>query len=90
MGIVKMSQKITGEWETISAVYPYTEATLYIYCDKCGSFNIRTHVGYRKAFLIMFVCVLLVVGILAMRQLTGGIYWLGLCITGCILALRYS
>jgi len=89
MGIVKMSEKITGEWEDLNGTYPYAEATLYIYCDHCGSFNIKTHIGYRKASLIMFAGVLLVVGILALRQLTGGIYWFGLCLAVSILAFRY-
>jgi len=89
MGSVKMAQEITGEWEDLNGIYPYATATLYIYCDQCGSFSIKTCIGRRKAALIMLSGILLTVGILAMLHLSGGIYWLGACLTVCILALRY-
>lgn len=47
MGSVRMTQEITGQWEDLNGIYPHVKATLYIYCDKCGSFSIRTRIGHQ-------------------------------------------
>lgn len=89
MGVVQVTQEIMGEWEDLNGVYPYARATLYIYCDACGSFSIRTRLGYRKASLIMFAAISLTAGIWATFEQAGGALWLGLALAVCILAFRY-
>ncbi len=89
MGLVKMAEEITGEWEDINGISPYVTATLYIYCDRCGTFSIRTRLGYRRVFLIMFICILLAVGILVALQIPGGIFWFGFCLIVCFQAFRF-
>jgi hypothetical protein len=51
MGAVAMSSKNTG-WDK---GYPIMEATLYIYCDACGSFNIKTYIPFIKILIIAVV-----------------------------------
>ena len=46
MGVVRMDT----ETSFISRGYPYNKATLYIYCDICGSFNIKKHQGFMVFF----------------------------------------
>ncbi len=41
--------------------YPVTEATLYIYCDHCGSFNIKTYIPFIK---LLIIAVVIMAGIL--------------------------
>jgi ribosomal protein L44E len=44
MGAVAMETRTVGR----DRGYPIAEATLYIYCDKCGSFNIETYIPFIK------------------------------------------
>jgi hypothetical protein len=48
MGVVEMK----SEMEFLSRGYPYHKATLYVYCDRCGSFNLKTYISLRKWVLI--------------------------------------
>lgn len=89
MGLVKMTEEITKIWEDLQGDHPCATATLYVYCDKCGSFSIKSYMGYRRKLLILSICVIIASGILAMFQLKYGIFWLGFCIIICILVFRY-
>ena len=40
--------------------YPVVEATLYIYCDACGSFNIKTYVPFIKLIVVAIVFAVIV------------------------------
>jgi hypothetical protein len=42
MAAVSMESRTVGQ----DKGYPIIEATLYIYCDKCGSFNIKTYIPF--------------------------------------------
>ncbi len=44
MGAVAMQERQIG-WDR---GYPIMEATLYIYCDACGSFNIKKFIPFTK------------------------------------------
>jgi predicted nucleic-acid-binding Zn-ribbon protein len=58
MGIVAMESKNVGQ----DGGYPMEEATLYVYCDKCGSFNIKKKIAIRKwvwVVAVLFVAMLL-------------------------------
>lgn len=57
MGAVALASTTLGH----DRGYPIVEATLYIYCDECGSFNIKTYIRLSKLPLIFSV-------------LTGGVY----------------
>ncbi len=89
MGIVRMTEEITKEWEDVGGIHPCATATLYVYCDKCGSFSIKSRIGNKKTFLIIVACMLIMTGVFAALQLRDGIYWLCLCIVICILVFRY-
>lgn len=52
MGAVVMNERSTG---LVDKGYPVTEATLYIYCDACGSFNIKTYIPLYKLFIIALI-----------------------------------
>ena len=41
MGAVALQERATG---LVDRGYPVCEATLYIYCDACGSFNIKVYI----------------------------------------------
>ncbi len=41
--------------------YPIVEATLYIYCDNCGTFNVKTYIPFIRLFIAALV-------------LAGGVY----------------
>jgi hypothetical protein len=45
MGAVAMKDRSTG---LVDRGYPVVEATLYIYCDRCGSFNVKTYIPFIK------------------------------------------
>ena len=47
-----MKERSTG---LVDRGYPVTEATLYIYCDACGSFNIKTYIPFLKLFLTAII-----------------------------------
>jgi len=51
MGAVAMKSNTIGR----DRGYPIVEATLYIYCDTCGSFNIETYVPFEKVMIIATV-----------------------------------
>jgi len=44
MGAVKVKTEMIG----LDRGYPVTTATRYIYCDACGSFDIRTYISFSK------------------------------------------
>jgi hypothetical protein len=85
MGIVKMTEKT----DFISRGYAYNVATLYVYCDKCGSFKIKSYVGYRKWLLIVTACGLVSGSIFAMFRTGGQRYWIILSLLICILGLKF-
>ena len=89
MGLVKLTEEVTNEWEDLHGIYPYVRATLYVYCDECGSFSIKPRPGFRRILLVMVSCLIIVGGILAASKLQHGMYWLWLCLVTCILAFRY-
>jgi ribosomal protein L40E len=60
-----MKDEITKYWESINGVDPYARATLYVYCDKCGSFNIKSYIDLRQWLLIIAACGIMAVGTLA-------------------------
>jgi len=49
MGAVAMEERSTG---LVDRGYPVSEATLYIYCDACGSFNIKIYIPLIKILII--------------------------------------
>ena len=49
MGAVALKERPTG---LVDRGYPVIEATLYIYCDGCGSFNIKTYIPFIKLLII--------------------------------------
>ena len=53
-----MKERSTG---LVDKGYPVTEATLYIYCDNCGSFNIKTYIPFIK---LLIIAVVIMAGIL--------------------------
>jgi hypothetical protein len=89
MGLVKLTEEITKEWEDLNGIYPCATATLYVYCDKCGSFGIASRIGHRRAVLIIVACILMAAGMFASFQLRGGIFWFCSCLALCLLAFRY-
>lgn len=52
MGAVVMKERSTG---LVDRGHPVTEATLYIYCDTCGSFNIKTYIPFTKLFIVVSI-----------------------------------
>jgi hypothetical protein len=58
MGAVAMKERSTG---LVDRGYPVVEATLYIYCDGCGSFNIKTYIPFVK---LLITAVIITAGIL--------------------------
>lgn len=73
----------------LSRGYPYYTATLYVYCDRCGSFDVKAYLGPRKLLLIAGCCTLEALSLLAALRLLIPVYWPILCLVGCILAFRY-
>jgi hypothetical protein len=51
MGMVAMHLRQVG----YDRGYPVSEATLYVYCDNCGSFNIGLRISPTKWFIIALV-----------------------------------
>lgn len=47
-----MKERSTG---LVDRGYPVTEATLYIYCDACGSFNIKKYIPFFKLFITALI-----------------------------------
>ena len=88
MGLVKLTEERT-EWEGANENYPYATATLYVYCDECGSFGIASRIGYRRAVLMIVACIIMAAGMFASFQPRGGILWLCSCVALCLLAFRY-
>lgn len=89
MGIVRMTEEITKEWEDLNGIHPCATAALYIYCDKCGSFSIKSQIENKKIILIIVAFLFTAAGIFAAFQQRHGIYWLCLCLVICIFAFRY-
>ena len=50
-----MEERSTG---LVDRGYPVTEATLYIYCDACGSFNIKTYIPIVKLVILAVILLL--------------------------------
>lgn len=55
MGILFMKR----EHEFSHKGYPYGTDILYVYCDKCGSFSVKTYLSIRKWLIIIVNCVLI-------------------------------
>ena len=77
MGRVAMNIRNVGQ----DGGYPIDEATLYVYCDRCGSFDIRTKISTRKW--IWIVTALLIVVLLVKVDKS----WIMLCGVGSLIAL---
>ena len=59
MGLVKMKEEVIKEWEDLNGIYPYVRATLYVYCDCCGSFDIFRPFSLPLALMVSGVSLLL-------------------------------
>ncbi len=66
MGAVVMKGTSTGFWDR---GYLVTTATLYIYCDACGSFSIKTYIHFMKLIAIAAILAGWVLLVIAERQL---------------------
>ncbi len=86
MGIVKMKR----QFEFRSRGYPYGTDILYVYCDKCGSFSIKTYIGIRKWLLIVAALGIMIIGTLATSQ-PGRLYCSGFffSLAICMLAFKF-
>jgi DNA-directed RNA polymerase subunit RPC12/RpoP len=71
MGAVAMDERQIGR----DRGYPIMEATLYIYCDACGSFHIKTYVPFFK---IIITLLLISVVVLIYRQVDDWRWYLAL------------
>lgn len=49
-----MKERSTG---LVDRGYPVSEATLYIYCDNCGSFNIKTYIPFIRLLIIAVIVI---------------------------------
>jgi hypothetical protein len=80
-----------GNTDFISRGYPYYTATLYVYCDECGSFNIKSYIGVGKWLLILAACGLMTVGTLAAPAPGGGVYLYGFFVSLaiCMFAFKF-
>ena len=56
--------------------YPDSRITLYVYCDECGSFDVRPYWSSRRWSVLGASAGLVVVGILAAARPTGAVLWL--------------
>lgn len=83
-----MKSEVTKYWEDLNGIYPYAEAVLYVYCDNCGSFSVKS-LALRNALLIVVVCLLMGVGTLTSFQLGGSLFWILLCLAICIFVLKH-
>jgi hypothetical protein len=86
MGIVKMKR----EFDFMHKGYPYGTDILYVYCDKCGSFSIKTYISIRKWLLIIAAFGFMIVGTFATFQ-SGRLYFSGIffSLAICILAIKF-
>ena len=85
MGVVKMDETMAF----ISRGCPYHEATLYVYCDRCGSFDVKRCLGPRKWRLILVVGALVGAGIAAWVHWQGN--WRGAWLAGpVVLAVAFE
>jgi hypothetical protein len=85
MGVVVMKQ----ETAFLSRGYPYMTAMLYVYCDKCGSFDIKTDRGLWRRLLIFGSCGLAaVVALKLTRSWLDNLWWFLLGLAAIILFLR--
>jgi hypothetical protein len=73
----------------LSRGYPHTTATLYVYCDKCGSFDIKSRLGLRKWLLIASPCGLAAAVAFELNR-SGVVYcwWVFLGLAAIILAFK--
>lgn len=81
---------ITEETSFISRGYPYSTATLYVYCDNCGSFNIKKYLNFRKWLSVIASCAM--VGSIVFVFSSGPIYNVGYYFLGVIIffvAIKY-
>jgi hypothetical protein len=86
MGIIKMRR----EFGFMHKGYPYGTDILYVYCDNCGSFSIKTYLSIRKWVAIVAACGSMTVATLAASQ-SGFVYCSGffLSLAICMLALKF-
>jgi ribosomal protein L44E len=75
MGAVAMKERSTG---LVDRGYPVSEATLYIYCDDCGSFNIKKYIPFIKLLIIATIITVGVFLTLGNKQWLMCVFPLGL------------
>jgi hypothetical protein len=77
------------KFDFISRGYSHQTSALYVYCDHCGSFNIRSYVSLRK-WLFLFGCAwILLAGGYASFRPHGQFYWIILSIVVCFIVLKF-
>lgn len=78
------------QFEFMSRGYPYGTDILYVYCDKCGSFNIKKYIRIRKWLLITITLGIMVISTLTSSQ-TNRLYCIRffLSLAICILAFKF-
>ena len=81
MGAFAMHERQIGQ----NRGYPIMEATLYVYCDACGSFNIKTYVPFYKWFISLLL--ISVVGLIYRQVNDWGWY---LCLLPLLFFAMYS
>lgn len=51
MAIIQLESKTVAR----SRGYPLVTGTLYVYCDECGSFNVKKYMGFEKWFVLLVI-----------------------------------
>ena len=69
--------------------YAYWTATLYVFCDRCGSFDVRTHISLRKWLVIASAFGLVVSAVLAVVGSGGRLFWLPLAFAASGLVVKF-
>ena len=84
MGVVVMSCDTLFR----SRGYPYDQATLAIYCDLCGSFQIESYITPRRPLLILISCAIVGTSLYATFQSPGRFYWFILSLVLCLIVVK--
>jgi len=58
MGVISVT---TESYAALVDGYPLEGTTYYIYCDRCGSFNIRTHIKITHWILLILLAIIIAV-----------------------------
>jgi hypothetical protein len=92
-GVVKMKEEVTKYWDDLNGHHPWAIATLYVYCDKCGSFSIKSYIGVRKWLLIITACGIMTAGTIGTSTSSqpSGVNWVAVfvCLAICVLAFKF-